>query len=131
VSNVVQLTDFRPIVRTEEEQRQHAMEVRRDRYRERARPGRAKHRAMRLQRMPAWADQAEISKFYEKAAWLTRRTKIPHEVDHIVPLLGELVSGLHVAWNLQVLPRFENRSKSNKYEVVVGDAGFEPATSAV
>lgn len=65
-------------------------------------------------RTPPWVDKSELEKFYMESARLTKETGIQHEVDHIVPLQGETVSGLHVPWNLQVLTRSENRSKGNK-----------------
>ena len=76
-----------------------------------------KRQAAQLQRTPAWLteqDHQAIEVFYAEARRLTLTTGIPHEVDHIVPLLGETVCGLHVPWNLQILTRFENRAKANR-----------------
>ena len=64
-------------------------------------------------RTPSWVDKDELKKIYIESARLTKETGIQHEVDHIVPLQGEVVSGLHVPWNLQILTQFENRSKGN------------------
>lgn len=62
------------------------------------------------QATPAWVDKKAIRAIYAEAAarGLT--------VDHIVPLRHNFVSGLHVPWNLQLLPASENYSKSNSYE---------------
>ncbi len=68
-------------------------------------------------RTPHWLTtdhKASIKAKYAEARWMTARTGIKHHVDHIIPLLGKSVSGLHVPWNLRVIPERENRKKSNR-----------------
>jgi len=72
--------------------------------------------AARLQRTPPWADLKRIRGIYEEAHRATKLTGLGHHVDHIIPLQGELVSGLHVAENLRVLPGPENLSKGSKFD---------------
>jgi len=77
-----------------------------------------KRRAMQLQRTPAWDPDAHlIVAKYQLAAMLTQASGILHHVDHIIPLQGRKVSGLHVFSNLRVIPGAENCQKSNKYPV--------------
>lgn len=76
-----------------------------------------KRLAAKLQRTPSWLnvdDNWIIDQAYELAAIRKKTTGIPWDVDHIIPLQGKLVSGLHVPWNLQVIPASINRSKGNK-----------------
>jgi hypothetical protein len=68
------------------------------------------------QQTPLWVNIDDLKPFYVKARSLSRETGIKHNVDHIVPLKGKTVSGLHVPWNLQVLPALENSIKGNKLE---------------
>ena len=56
----------------------------------------------------------QIQDFYAEARALTEKTGIRHEVDHIHPLAGSNFSGLHVPWNLQILPSHENKRKGNR-----------------
>lgn len=66
-------------------------------------------KAERIRRMPAWADKEAIAEFY-------RNCPEGYHVDHIIPLRGKTVSGLHVLENLQYLPAKENLRKSNKFD---------------
>ena len=77
----------------------------------------AKRRATLLNQTPEWADLDKIKSFYREATRLTKETGIPHEVDHIIPLQGKTVRGLHIHNNLQIITRSKNRSKKNKTEV--------------
>lgn len=80
----------------------------------------AKRRAEKKQRTPVWVkDQykEEIGEFYKLAKALEDFTGHKWEVDHIVPMKGELVSGLHVPWNLQLLPKKDNAKKGNRFHV--------------
>lgn len=76
----------------------------------------ARARACRRQATAAWADHDIIGEFYEGARWLTEQTGIPHEVDHIIPLVGKTVCGLHVHTNLRVVPMVVNRQKHARFE---------------
>ena len=67
------------------------------------------------QRCPAWADMQVIRDIYVKCAKIQEETGIPHHVDHVIPLSGKYISGLHVPENLQILTASENCSKSNKW----------------
>lgn len=74
-----------------------------------------RRRAVKVSACPTWADRAKMSRFYREARKLTKETGIKHVVDHIVPLQGELVCGLHVETNLQVITQKANLEKFNKF----------------
>jgi protein-arginine kinase activator protein McsA len=57
---------------------------------------------------PKWVDKAALISIYE-------RCPKGYHVDHIIPIKGTNVSGLHVPWNLQYLPAEENIRKGNRY----------------
>jgi len=76
----------------------------------------AKRRAAKLNATPKWLNAghaAEIEGVYLYAQIFSQIGEQLH-VDHVVPLQGENVCGLHAPWNLQVIPASENHSKSNK-----------------
>lgn len=73
----------------------------------------AAYRAQKLNATPPWVSLSDIAPFYAEAAQRSAEGA-PHEVDHIVPLNHPEVCGLHVPWNLQVIPETDNRRKSNR-----------------
>lgn len=78
----------------------------------------AKKRAVKLRASPPWLtdEQLEdIKHFYAFAKQLEVETGLKYHVDHIIPLQGINVCGLHVPWNLQVLLAVDNIKKSNKH----------------
>jgi len=62
---------------------------------------------------PAWVSFDDLAAVYAQAGALALETGIQHDVDHIVPLRGSGVCGLHVPWNLRPLPASINRAKRN------------------
>lgn len=80
----------------------------------------AKRRATLRQAMPSWLTQDQILQIraiYAEAKRLSDETGIPHDVDHIVPLAGKIVSGLHVPWNLRAIPKIENNRRPRIYQI--------------
>jgi hypothetical protein len=58
-------------------------------------------------------DKQWMRKIYDDALKQSQVTGRPHDVDHVIPLRGDLVSGLHVPWNLQIMSASKNRAKRN------------------
>ena len=91
--------------------------------RNRANPARrnlltANYRSAKDNRTPAWlteVDYERIANVYKLATLQSKITGTTWHVDHIIPLRGEYVSGLHVPSNLQAIPGVDNVRKNNSY----------------
>ena len=75
----------------------------------------AGRKAAKRNATPSWANMDDILSFYEWAERLTNETGVAHQVDHIVPVQGKTVCGLHVPCNLQVITASSNASKGNRH----------------
>ena len=82
----------------------------------------SRKRAMTLkQATPAWLSELDllfIKEIYHLAVLRSEALGVDFDVDHIIPLHGKNVSGLHVPSNLQLLPRSQNIRKKNYFELV-------------
>lgn len=86
--------------------------------------------AKKLRATPSWVDKAALRRVYEECRDKVLRTGIRHQVDHIVPLRGKNVCGLHVPWNLRVIETAENQKKSNKLILEIAVAPHEFSAAA-
>jgi len=76
----------------------------------------AARRAKKLQATTSWG-QERVSDFYRKAKELEAANPgVKYHVDHIVPLVGKNVCGLHNHFNLQILTETENKRKGNAWD---------------
>ena len=71
-------------------------------------------RALIRNACPSWADRKAIAAVYHQAYELEQATGIAHHVDHIIPLAGKNICGLHVHGNLRAIPAVDNMRKGNK-----------------
>lgn len=79
----------------------------------------AKRKSSKLHATPPWVGTEHLKRIesiYKACRNVTERSGKVHHVDHIVPLQGENVCGLHVWWNLRIIPAEMNLSKGNRFE---------------
>lgn len=90
----------------------------------RVKAAKIKYETKRTHATPPWLTKehwAAMDRIYAKARHMTRTMGILYAVDHKHPINGKTISGLHVPWNLQILPQAENARKSNRYAGLSGD----------
>jgi hypothetical protein len=87
---------------------------------DRAKVHKENHRAAKLRALPSWASRIEIEAIYRTARLLGP----DFHVDHIVPLQGDTVCGLHCEANLQIIPSDVNIAKRNRHWPDMFEAGL-------
>lgn len=75
---------------------------------------RVRRKAAEARAIPEWVDRTALNEIYARCERVRECTGLDFHVDHVIPLRGMHVCGLHVPWNLQILPALANLRKSNK-----------------
>ena len=78
----------------------------------------AKRRTEKLKRCPNWVNEIELAQVYQNCPK-------GYHVDHIIPLQGKDISGLHVPWNLQYLTPEENGIKRARFDGTYDNDGWK------
>ena len=87
----------------------------------------ANRRAKKIERTPTWFsefDEFVIQEAAELAVMREKKLGGKWHIDHIIPLQGSVISGLHVANNFEVVPQSYNSKKRNKFNVDNGASRF-------
>lgn len=74
-----------------------------------------KRQCQKLKATVAWSNEQKIASIYLQSQRKTLETGLQHSVDHIVPLQGTNVCGLHVEGNLRVILSKTNKRKANAF----------------
>jgi hypothetical protein len=74
----------------------------------------ANREAKKNKATPKWADIRKIQEIYESCSEKTKKENIKYSVDHIIPLNGKNVCGLHVHYNMRIIPLVDNIRKGNR-----------------
>lgn len=77
------------------------------------------YRARKLNAEPKWLTKdmrKQMINIYKYCRLTSLYHEVFHSVDHIIPLKGDNICGLHVPWNLQIITSKENMKKKNKTE---------------
>lgn len=75
-----------------------------------------KRRVRNKEAFVSWANRDSVNSIYAMSKFLTDVVGVQYHVDHVIPLQGKLVSGLHVETNLAIIRSDINLRKGNKYE---------------
>lgn len=71
--------------------------------------------AKRMQAMPKWANREVMNAIYREARRLEKADGVKRHVDHVIPLVHPMVSGLHCEFNLRIISASENMAKKNSF----------------